>query len=100
MSLATKKYYRNNKDRWLGYRFKSRYGLSLDAVWDMFVSQGYSCSVCGSTDPGSQWCVDHCHDSSKNRAILCNNCNTAEGMLCSNPYLARSLANYIESHAN
>lgn len=65
----------------------------------MLIAQLGRCAACsdpmtGVKDPA----VDHCHDTSKVRALLCNLCNVAEGMLLGSPDRARLLADYMELH--
>ncbi len=50
------------------------------------------CEVCGDTD---KLTVDHGHDHGYIRGVLCSRCNTAEGMLRSNPEFALALAAYL-----
>jgi len=62
------------------------------------------CNVCGSF---VNLVIDHNHGCCPNsnscgkclRVILCNNCNTAEGLLHSDVYRIKKLITYIEKHA-
>ena len=59
------------------------YGLTRKEIFNLFEAQGYSCALCGGTDPGSAigWCVDHDHATKKVRGILCIACNHGLGKL-------------------
>ena len=83
-------------------RTSSNHNISEEQYLSM-IKDG--CEVCGSFE---RLCVDHdhscCQDTSKScgkciRGILCNKCNTAEGMLNSDRLLARRMVEYIEKHA-
>lgn len=83
-------------------RIQKRYGLSKEQYYELTKN---GCEVCGSFNLLH---VDHDHSCcpsniiSENtcgkciRGILCKNCNTAEGLLMSNPDIARALALYME----
>lgn len=42
--------------------------------------------------------VDHCHNSGRVRAIICNNCNVGLGAFSDNPDALRRAAEYLEKH--
>lgn len=44
--------------------------------------------------------MDHCHDSSRIRGLLCHTCNSGIGKLRDNPELLRKAADYLERHQN
>ena len=79
----------------------SRYRLS-QAEYDTLISSG--CSVCGSTD---RLCVDHDHSCCPpkvqktcgfcTRGVLCHKCNTADGLLDSDPDRMIKLAAYVRN---
>jgi len=63
----------------------------------MLREQGGKCLGCGTDQPGAKgWCIDHCHKSGKVRALLCNRCNTALGLVNEDPEILRSLADLAE----
>lgn len=69
------------KRAYVGYRRKSRYGISPEQYQAIHDAQGGGCGICGSTD---SLVVDHEHsDTPKNwrsvRGLLCHSCNTALG---------------------
>lgn len=80
-------------DRLLRYK----YGISLEEKLQMLASQGGKCAICNTTEPPHTWCVDHVHGTSLIRAILCDGCNTAIGMMKENPEALRAAATYLES---
>lgn len=64
-------------------RLVGKYGITIQQYNEMLISQNGQCAICGSTDPagrGSNFHIDHCHDSNTVRGLLCANCNTAIGL--------------------
>ena len=54
-----------------------------------------NCQVCG-RDITSKKCIDHCHTTEKIRGVLCNNCNTALGLVGDNVQILSKLIRYLE----
>lgn len=80
-------------EQYKGYKLKHRYGISKDDVEKMLESQEGKCPVC-LRDLNSRSHIDHCHDTGKVRAVLCPDCNHAEGLIRS-PEVAMRLFNYM-----
>ena len=81
-----------------------RYGLTPERYAQMVTDQRGVCAICHKpesvVDPQSgetkPLAVDHCHGSNQPRALLCQRCNVAIGMLANNPEIMRRAADYIE----
>ena len=56
-------------------------------------SQG-CCNVC--LQPTTKLCIDHNHYTGKVRGVLCNNCNTALGLVGDNVITLSKLIRYLE----
>ena len=41
-------------------------------------------------------CIDHCHKTEKIRGVICNNCNTALGLIDDNKETLSNLIQYLE----
>ena len=52
------------------------------------------CEVC--SRPLDKICIDHCHTTGKVRGVLCNNCNTALGLVGDNVATLTKLIQYLE----
>ena len=52
------------------------------------------CEVCHA--PLRKVCIDHCHSTNKVRGVLCNNCNTALGLVGDNVEILSNLIRYLE----
>jgi len=75
------------------------YGLDDDSYAAMVDAQGDRCAICGTDEPATRtgsWHVDHCHDSSKVRGLLCTRCNIGLGQFRDDPARLRAAAEYIE----
>lgn len=81
---------RVNKKR---YKFKRRYGISLDELERMKVEQEHKCLGCGLIKP---LCVDHCHITGEIRGLLCRQCNAAIGLAQENVQILKNLVRYLE----
>ena len=80
-----KKRYSDNPDKYRGYHYKHRYGITRDEVAAMHARQGRVCAICGKEIPltGASRTelavVDHCHSTGKVRGLLCRPCNLLIG---------------------
>ena len=79
--------------------------------YEFFVKlQGDKCCICGSpefaqgqyrgikTGRRRALSIDHCHETSQFRGLLCNTCNTALGMVQDNPFIVENLLAYLNHH--
>lgn len=73
-------------------KYRHRYGVEISKL----PPKPTVCSVCG--DPHKKIVLDHCHDSGKFRAWLCDPCNVTIGAMKENPDRLRKLADYLEAH--
>ena len=74
----------------------SNYGMTLEDYDAMFEAQGKACAICGATD-NCRFVVDHHHGTGKVRAILCNKCNVALGLLNEDVELFKKAIEYIST---
>jgi hypothetical protein len=72
-----------------------KYGLSPADYDRMVIEQSGLCAICERT-PQRWLCVDHCHATQKVRGLLCDNCNTALGLLDDNSAWMREAADYVD----
>ena len=65
------------------YDYKRKYGISLEDYNEMFYEQHGSCGICGKhqEELRGRLCVDHSHETGEVRGLLCQECNSALGML-------------------
>jgi hypothetical protein len=80
----------NNAAYWL-----RAYGMPRKGVDEIRAKQGNRCALCAEGDPGH---LDHDHVNGSVRALLCQRCNFALGLLRDDPDLMRAAADYIEVH--
>jgi hypothetical protein len=79
------------------WRFKNKYGISVDDYDVMLKRQGGVCAICRDPPSGryKRLDVDHCHSTGRVRGLLCHQCNTAIGLLKDDPEIIKNVAVYI-----
>jgi hypothetical protein len=81
------------------HHLKSLYGFTPEEYEALLESQGGVCAICASAEVqgyGKRLAVDHCHDSSRVRGILCGNCNRGLGAFNHDPELLGAAASYLK----
>lgn len=79
-----------NRNYWV-----RQYGIAREAVDDIRARQGDRCALCGELHPEH---LDHDHTNDFVRALLCQRCNFALGLMRDDPILLRAAADYVELH--
>lgn len=92
-SKINSKWYKANKHLRQGYRYKTKYGITLAERDLMLKTQEGRCFICKDE---TELVVDHCHKSGKVRALLCSHCNIGLGMFRDNPKFTQSATQYLE----
>lgn len=77
---------------------RKKYGITLADYTRMWNDQRGLCAICDVSLDTRPPHVDHDHDTGVVRAILCQHCNQAIGMLFDSPALAERLAAYLRKH--
>lgn len=86
------------KEKHLQYQ----YGMSADQYASMVIDQNNSCATCGKPAEEThrkRLFVDHCHKTGKIRGLLCQQCNTALGMVDDDVQRLSSLISYLIEHS-
>lgn len=73
----------------------AKFKLTEEQYNQYFVDAGHKCSCCGATSQERRLCLDHCHATGKIRGVLCNNCNTALGLVHESTDVLYNLIKYI-----
>ena len=95
-----------NPEKVRAYRLKASpvHGVSRPEADAMIEAQGGLCAICGHPPRGKGHCgrlhVDHCHETGKIRAMLCNNCNHALGHMKDDPIRLRAAIKYLAKHSS
>jgi hypothetical protein len=86
-----------NPQRTKNNDLKRNYGITLEEHTKMYEEQNGRCAICDNEGNG-KWkklCVDHCHNTGKVRKLLCNNCNTALGLVGDNIDTLQKMIQYL-----
>lgn len=85
------------KDR----RLMDVYGITLETYNKMFLEQKGCCYICKNHQSLFQrsLAVDHCHRTGKVRALLCDKCNVALGLVDDNIELLKLMISYLSTHS-
>ncbi|MGA7486292.1 MAG: endonuclease VII domain-containing protein, partial [Xanthobacteraceae bacterium] len=75
-------------------RLRRLYGLSGERYRQMLEQQNGVCGICKGPSR-RRLCVDHCGVTQEVRGLLCDNCNTAIGLLGHDPERLRAAAAYL-----
>ena len=76
-----------------------KYGITIKQELEMLEKQENKCAICGKKLSNlTEANIDHDHSTGKVRGLLCNNCNTAIGMLRETPELFDKAKEYILKH--
>lgn len=70
-------------ERWL--KIKKKYGITKDDYDALWEKQDGRCAICAVDLATVKACVDHCHQSSEVRGLLCNTCNQGLGYFADDP---------------
>ncbi len=73
-----------------------RYRITPEELDAMLVAQDGRCAICDELP--DNFVVDHDHTSGAVRALLCQSCNVAIGLMQDNPARLRAAAVYLEGH--
>jgi hypothetical protein len=95
-----KENYHKNKDKIRWYSVKSKYGITREDYEQMLKNQNGKCAICD-TEEAKHWetnnlLIDHCHKSGKVRGLLCNNCNTALGLVDDKIEVLKRMIKYLK----
>jgi hypothetical protein len=77
------------------------YGMTPDIFEALVEKQDNRCATCGKHGHETQrkrLFVDHCHDTGKIRGLLCQQCNTALGMVDDSIEKLSALISYLREH--
>jgi hypothetical protein len=82
--------------QWTG-NLKVKYGISPGEYRKLLNVQGGACAICQRTDQ-KRLAVDHCHETGKIRALLCQRCNLVLGQVEDDPVLLEKMGQFLIAH--
>ena len=85
---------KNRKQYYKPHEFMRRkFKLTEDQYNDLMKNE--NCQTCGVKM--EKKCIDHCHTTNKIRGVLCNNCNTALGLVNDNRQTLQNMLQYLDN---
>ena len=94
--------YPEKEKNWM---LKRTFNISLEEYNELLVKQNGVCAIClkpesAKNKHGTIWqlAVDHCHNTNKNRGLLCSRCNTALGLMQDDPVTLERAKDYLIKH--
>lgn len=86
------------KERHNWYLKERRYGISKKEYENLLKLQNNKCAICLSEfNSTKNTHIDHCHNSSRIRGILCNGCNISLGQFEDNIEFMQNAIKYLKS---
>jgi hypothetical protein len=77
---------------------KYKYGITLDEYKQKLIDQGNACAICQTKTPGGNkesFFIDHDHETSKVRGLLCRSCNLMIGHAKDDTQLLATAVGYL-----
>jgi hypothetical protein len=89
---ASDRYKKRNRER----AKERRYGITQEQFDQMLLDQNNKCKICDIEFKNTKDThIDHCHNSSVVRGLLCNNCNIALGQFGDNTDIMDNAIKYL-----
>jgi hypothetical protein len=101
-SERKRNYTKKHPDETKSYFLTKNYGITLGKYNLMLFTQNGLCAICRnlSKDKRKKYlCVDHDHQTGKNRGLLCSKCNIGVGQFNDSAENLRRAAEYLELHS-
>lgn len=76
-----------------------QFGLTVEQYEVMVSEQNGLCYICHSEPTRTRLSVDHNHQTSKVRKLLCDKCNMAMGLVNESPETLQRMIDYLREHA-
>lgn len=93
----------NNPERYRSIKLKQIYGIDVKIYNEMLIAQNYECKICKTKHQAhsreSRLHIDHCHKSTKIRALLCTQCNKGLGHFRDNIEFLETAIAYLKHFA-
>lgn len=80
-------------------RVKKLYGLNPEE-YIALMKNSHNCEICNALLEGKVKCIDHSHETGKNRGVLCPSCNLSLGKVRDNPETLLRAIDYLNKHNN
>lgn len=100
-AIYMQKYYRENPEKARADRLSRKFGITPQQYNECFQAQKGCCAICGTHQSKLRRAlnVDHCHETGRNRSLLCDKCNVVLGLFNDDPIRLEKAAAYLRFHA-
>ncbi len=96
---SSKRWREKNLERHADNNAKRNYGVEHGTYAKMFEAQNGLCAICEQPPKNDQrFHIDHCHDTSRVRELLCSKCNTGIGQMNHDPEIVLRAHAYLLKH--
>ncbi len=85
-------------DYFFAYHLKKKYNLTREQYDKMVLEQKGICAICNNFSEKLK--IDHNHNTSKIRKLLCNNCNAGIGLFYENFQIMESAISYLDFYGH
>lgn len=79
-------------------KLASDFGMTPEDYWEMFDRQNGRCAICRALPGWKRLAVDHDHETSDVRGLLCSQCNTGLGFFKDDPELVAEALSYLRAN--
>lgn len=102
--IRDREYSKNHPQRRRNSNLKRFYGIDNNEYDRMLIAQNYECKICKTKHEAhsreSRLHIDHCHKSTKIRALLCTQCNKGLGHFRDSVEFLEIAIAYLKHHSS
>lgn len=92
---------RKNPEKHLSYKYKNKFGLTIEDFKILLCRQGNKCAICNRDHQYyKKFCIDHDHETGMIRGILCWNCNVGLGHFKDSTENLKGALRYLSKNKN
>ena len=99
-TIEKRKWREANTDKNRNTKYLKKFGVTLEDVTKILVSQDNKCGICGiQIEMGPKTHLDHNHETNQVRGFLCQKCNHGLGLFNDSTNILKSAIIYLDKHS-